>query len=235
MESVPHVADLNKKTFYSDFLHKSRPVILDSFTKDWPALSKWNTSYLKDVLGDKVVEVNMCNFENMRAIKKMKFSEYIDSINSLKPETKEKPYLRNLAFDEFPELKKDVKNASLFDENEHNLVIYGAFIGLPDTETLLHKDTGDNLLAMISGKKFIILVSPDEDDQLDNTHLSIPVNISDPNLTQHPLYRKVKHPMCFQLKKGEVLFIPRGWSHYVKNLEESISVGSWAKYVPSDP
>jgi ribosomal protein L16 Arg81 hydroxylase len=44
--------------------------------------------------------------------------------------------------------------------------------------------------------------------------------------TVFPLFSQARHLDCV-LNAGEALFIPKGWWHYVRALDDSISVSCW--------
>jgi oxalate decarboxylase/phosphoglucose isomerase-like protein (cupin superfamily) len=37
------------------------------------------------------------------------------------------------------------------------------------------------------------------------------------------------HPVQFVMKPGEVLYLPRGWTHFVENLTPSLMVNTWRR------
>ena len=55
LSQIPRVKTLTKKAFLRDYFRPQRPVVIENFIEDWPAYSKWNLDYIKDVAGEKVV------------------------------------------------------------------------------------------------------------------------------------------------------------------------------------
>ena len=49
-----------------------------------------------------------------------------------------------------------------------------------------------------------------------------------PDLSVYPLYVNT-HPIEFVMNPGEVLYLPRGWSHFVENLTPSLMLNTWRK------
>eukprot|EP01132_Coremiostelium_polycephalum_P004774 gene4774-5954_t len=229
---------------------KGQPLIFTKVMKDWPALEKWSTEYILKQFGDTQVDVDMCTFGPMKEIQKMKFSEYLkrSKEDSWKNNNNvassdnpvifsKKPYLRNCPLLENEQLRSDIKSNTFFSEEDHNLIIMGAFIGAKDTATKMHKDTGNNLVAMITGSKYIVLLPPNEESNFQNVD---DINILNPTsssghtglpIESHPSFKNVGRAISTVLKPGELLFLPIGWLHYIHNLDFSISVSCWGKSI----
>ena len=127
------------------------------------------------------------------------------------------------------------------------------WMGPGGTVTPPHTDPRPNLLCQVVGKKYVRLYSPDQGDRClypDSTALvsnTSPIDIDDVEnyRTQLPTddgcgdkgeeeNGEPKYPlfaMCTfmdgVLEPGDMLFIPRGWWHFVKSLSPSISVNFW--------
>ena len=52
-----------------------------------------------------------------------------------------------------------------------------------------------------------------------------------PDLEKYPLYRQAT-PVTFVMSPGEVLYLPRGWTHTVANLTPNIMLNVW-RYGPA--
>ena len=94
-----------------------------------------------------------------------------------------------------------------------------------------YHDPYDNLLCQIFGAKFIRLFPPDspglyphsEESLLSN---SSQLDVENPDYSEFPEHRKAQ-PLDCVLERGEMLFIPKGWWHFVKSLTPSFSVSFW--------
>ena len=51
------------------------------------------------------------------------------------------------------------------------------------------------------------------------------------NLEIYPLYAKAT-PVTFMMYSGEVLYLPRGWTHMVENVTPSLMINTW-RYGPA--
>ncbi|KAM9948322.1 hypothetical protein ACTFIT_001672 [Dictyostelium discoideum] len=237
------VENLDKELFYS-YIKSNKPVVFEKYRSQ--AIEKWTPDYLLSIIGDREVHVNMCTFGSMSDIVPMKFSEYlnktlknefpINDSNGERIKKINKPYLRNFGMlDEFPILKEDVKNnESIFNKDVHNMVVMGSFIGCKDSATNFHKDTGENLVSVIHGKKFIVLIAPSDETNI-KSKLSHDIEVQfDSNdfgspIELHPAFSDCSKIYTTILTQGQSLFIPVGWIHYVHNIDTTISVSCWGK------
>jgi lysine-specific demethylase 8 len=95
-----------------------------------------------------------------------------------------------------------------------------------------HIDWADNLLAQIVGRKFVKLVSFDQRKQMypsskyDSNTLMSSVNADNYDRNRYPEFANVD-ALYTVLEPGEILFIPRGYWHYVRSLDPSISVNNF--------
>ena len=122
-------------------------------------------------------------------------------------------------------IKPLVKNSdNLFFNYTSNDEQQGHWVWWSDKNNIspLHKDPYDNFILQLSGEKEWIVFSDEYDDIIyDNpnwdggygfAHSSL--NINDIDIPHHK----------FVCKPGQLLFIPKGWSHHVKTLSKSYSV-----------
>ncbi len=103
------------------------------------------------------------------------------------------------------------------------------WIGSKGTCSGLHTDLKDNIFAQIVGKKRVFLVPCNQThlvhpfiDNIVNSEVD-PENYNHekfPNFVKADVYSTVVGP-------GDVLFIPKGWWHYLRSEEPSISINHW--------
>src|SRR5262249_28759550 len=110
------------------------------------------------------------------------------------------------------------------------------WIGSAGTCSGLHSDLKDNLFAQVYGTKRVLLMPFRE------THLVYPfldniVNSRvDPDELDAARFPKFASAtlLVTRVGPGEVLYIPRGWWHYIKSESPSISINHWfGKPVPA--
>ncbi|XP_071039560.1 HSPB1-associated protein 1 isoform X2 [Parasteatoda tepidariorum] len=111
------------------------------------------------------------------------------------------------------------------------------WLGSTGANTPCHVDSyGCNLIAQVFGRKKWVLFPPEDAKFLYPTRIPYEessifssVNVAEPDLEKHPLFKKA-HPYVVILENDEVLFVPKGWWHFVLNLDSvTVSVNTWIK------
>ena len=166
---------------------------------------------------------------------KMNFRQFIqrltaDGTEGDDDEGQHKAYLSVFnIFAAFPQLRQDV-DFSVINRYKLKHTVAG-WIGPAETLTGYHIDWGDNILAQISGRKEVHLVSPDQtpfmyaSQKFDQGTTISAVDTEHQDAENYPLFEKVI-PWKVTLEPGQMLFIPRGWWHHVRSLDKSISVSN---------
>lgn len=226
---IPRVATLTKDQFLKEYLRPQRPVVIEKYIEDWPAYSKWNFDYIKEIAGEKIVPLyddrhvdHKEGFNEPHATMKMK--DYIDLL--LKEPTKYRIFLWNL-MKEVPELQKDFYFPDFGIPIMKGLPML--FFGGTESHTFMHYDID---LANIfhfhfAGKKECILFPQTENKFLYKvphsliTHESI--DFSKPDYKKWPAL-KFATGYKTQLNHGEVLYMPEGYWHYMKYITPGFSM-----------
>lgn len=52
--------------------------------------------------------------------------------------------------------------------------------------------------------------------------------VGQPDLEKYPMFQKT-HPVSFVMNPGEVLYLPRGWTHFVENVTPSLMLNTWRR------
>ncbi len=109
LQNVPRVKSITKEDFFKFYFKPQKPVVIESLIDDWPAYSKWNLNYIKEVVGEKIVPLyddrpvdHKEGFNEAHA--NMRMSEYIDLLK--REPTKYRIFLWNV-LKEVPELQND--------------------------------------------------------------------------------------------------------------------------------
>ncbi len=238
LEHVPRVKTLTKQAFLRDYFRPQKPVVIENFIEDWPAHSKWNLDYIKDIAGEKVVPLyddrpvtHDEGFNQPHA--QMKMADYIDLLKS--EPTKYRIFLWNV-LKEVPQLQKDF----MFPDFGIRLMkgLPMLFFGGSNSHTFMHYDID---LANIfhfhfEGKKQCILFPQAETRHLYKIPHSLitreDIDFADPDLEKWPALRNAKGHLA-QLEHGNVLYIPEGYWHHMKYLTPGFSMSLRA--VPRKP
>ncbi len=229
LKDIPRVKTLTREEFIKNYFKPQKPVVIERLVEDWPAYSKWNLEYMREVAGDKEVPLyddrpvdHKDGFNEPHA--QMKMAAYIDLLK--KEPTRYRIFLWNI-LKEIPELQKDFSYPDLGLRLMKSLPMM--FFGGTDSYTFMHYDID---LANIfhfhfEGKKECILFPQTENKYLYKiphaliTHESI--NFSDPDFKKWPALKNVGGYKT-HLDHGEVLYIPEGFWHHMKYITPGFSM-----------
>ena len=229
LEDIPRIKTINREDFIKNYYKPQKPVVIEKLITDWPAYSKWNFEYMKQLAGNITVPLYddrpvdyKDGFNEPHA--KMKMADYIDLIRQ--QPTKYRIFLWNL-IKEAPQLQNDFSYPDFGLRFMKGLPML--FFGGTDSHTFMHYDID---LANIfhfhfEGKKECILFSQTQNKFLYKvphsliTHESI--DFSNPNLQEWPAL-ELANGFRTQLNHGEVLYIPEGFWHYMKYITPGFSM-----------
>ena len=170
---------LTPKDFYQHFYLKNKPVILKTFAKDWPALSKWTYDYFKSRHGRLPVPIQSEAFANtgrsyLTASETMTFGDYLDLIATLP--TKKRMFLFNI-FKHIPELCEDFSYPewNIPFVRKHPFMFFGGATSFVDIHYDL--DLSHVFITQFAGKKDVILFAPEYSSHLYRHPLTVSCNI----------------------------------------------------------
>jgi hypothetical protein len=226
-EKIDEVDEISFEEFQEKYFIPQKPVKLKKFLKDSPALNKWNLEFFKERMGNVEVGVfddgvEILDRPNNIPIDKMKFGDYLDLIAS--GPTKIRLFAFNI-FKADPSLKKDLIVPKLVNKvlPINNL----AFFGGESSITRLHRDADNSnlFLSEFYGEKLIVLFEPKYDDLLYRYPYTIHsgIDIENPDYEKYPGLHHVKGKHLI-LKKGETLFMPPKYWHYIRYLSPGIGL-----------
>tara|TARA_B100000949_G_scaffold216595_1_gene213600 strand:- start:2240 stop:3109 length:870 start_codon:yes stop_codon:yes gene_type:complete len=229
LEQIPREKALTKQEFIHKYFKPQKPVVIERFIEDWPAYSKWDLDYMKEIAGDKEVPLyddrpvkHDEGFNEPHA--KMKMADYVELLKS--GPTKYRIFLWNI-LKEVPELQKDFSYPDFGLRLMKGLPML--FFGGQDSHTFMHYDID---LANIfhfhfEGKKQCILFSQDETKFLYKIPHSLitreDIDFADPDLDKWPALQHAKGHIT-NLEHGNVLYIPEGYWHHMKYITPGFSM-----------
>ncbi len=229
LQDIPRVKTITKEDFIEKYFKPQKPVVIERLIEEWPAYSKWNLEYMKQVAGHKTVPLyddrpvdHKDGFNEPHA--KMQMADYIDLLKA--EPTKYRIFLWNV-LKEVPELQHDFTFPDFGLRLMKGLPML--FFGGENSSTFMHYDID---LANIfhfhfEGKKEIILFPQSENRYLYKvphaliTHESI--DFSNPDLNQWPALKNAKG-FKTHLQHGEVLYMPEGYWHYMRYITPGFSM-----------
>lgn len=112
------------------------------------------------------------------------------------------------------------------------------FIGMRDCETPLHMDERENFFFQVSGEKEVVLFDYAEYPNLYLFPVSHPCDRQSMVDINNPTDEQPKFLNCVGwrsvLRAGDLLYIPYGWFHWLKNLADyTTSISFWSMTVPN--
>jgi hypothetical protein len=228
---VERADDPGRVEFLDSFYSRNRPAVLTNVMNSWRALGCWSPEYLAAVVGDETVEVMTrrdsdpdYEIHSSRHKERMSFAEYVGLVVG-GGETNDYYLVANNHFLSHPRAGPLFSDMHIFPQFLDGTRPCGSlWFGSAGTVTPLHHDLMNILLAQVSGRKRIVLISPDQTHLLYNeVGVYSAADWERPDLERFPLLGRVR-AKTVDLEPGEVLFIPVGWWHHVRSLDISISV-----------
>lgn len=229
LTEIERIKTISKKDFYTNYVKKQKPVVIEQLTADWPAFEKWNLHYIKNIAGEKIVPLyddrpvsHKDGFNKAHA--EMKMSDYVDLLLS-KP-TNYRIFLYNL-IKEVPSLKNDF----LWPDIGLNLVkqLPMLFFGGENSKVFMHYDIDySNILHFhFHGKKRCVLFAPDQTPYLYKVpHALISredIDFDNPDFNKWPALKLAKG-LVAELNHGEMLYMPEGYWHYMTYVTPGFSM-----------
>ena len=229
LNEIERVETISQEDFYTHYVKKQKPVVIEKLTKDWPAYTKWNLEYIKSIAGDKTVPLyddRPVSYKDgfNEAHAKMKMSDYIDLLQS-KP-TNYRIFLYNL-MKEAPALQNDFKWPKIGLKLIKQLPML--FFGGENSKVFMHYDIDySNILHFhFHGKKQCILFSQEATPYLYKIPHSLisreDIDFENPDFEKFPALKKAKGFIC-NLNHGEMLYMPEGYWHYMKYVTPGFSM-----------
>lgn len=235
LRPLPVLDSIPPEEFKTEFYDKNMPVIIRDLSHTWPAYTKWNWEYFKELVGDKRVPLyNNIKSDAYTPINKADdyktFGEYIDMISQ--GPAGWRIFLFNI-FDHAPQLIND------FTWPEHMMKGFikkypMLFTGGASSITHMHFDIDLShiLHTQFAGKKRVLLFPFEEQYKLYRKPYEV-LSLADfsnyymqggsPDYEKFPAL-KLAHGLEAVLEHGDTLFMPAGWWHHMEYLESGFAM-----------
>ncbi|MCB9202455.1 MAG: cupin-like domain-containing protein [Flavobacteriales bacterium] len=229
LTEINRVHSISKEDFYSNYVKKQKPLVIENITENWSAHSKWNLDYIKKIAGDKIVPLyddRPVSYKEgfNQAHKEMKMSDYVDLLQS--EPTNYRIFLYNI-MKEVPELQHDFKYPDIGLKLIKQLPML--FFGGENSKVFMHFDIDySNILHFhFHGTKQCILFEPNQSKYLYKVPHSLisheSIDFDNPDFDKFPALKNAKGLIC-NLKHGEMLYMPEGYWHYMKYTSPGFSM-----------
>ncbi|XP_056145061.1 tRNA wybutosine-synthesizing protein 5 [Lampris incognitus] len=250
--SVPIFEEVDRDVFLRDVYPERRPAVLRGVNLG-PCLERWTAEYLGQEGGDKEVKVHVSTVPQMDFLHKnfvyrtLAFNDFMKRASEKKHTDyflceNESYYLRSLGEDvrkepadlskQFPELAEDFHIPQFFEPDQFFSSVFR--ISSCGLQLWTHYDVMDNLLAQVTGRKRVVLYSPQ-----DALHLYLSgdksevLDIDTPDLQRFPEFVKAQRYECV-LEPGDLLFIPALWFHNTLALQFGVGVNVFWRHLPAE-
>ena len=217
MQIAPNIErrrGLTKEQFEREYRQEKRPVILEGFVNDWPAVKNWSFDYLSQYCKSAKVTVN--SYSSQRAVE-VDFAEFVTMLKENK-EGKSLPiYLQEWYYQtNCPFLAADMPELDIC-QYDFRRNLYGEsistnhqlWLGQHGGITRLHQDSYmiDVMHAQIVGEKHWSIMGPEAELHEDAS--------GKPDLTALSQETASQLMQCV-LKPGDVIYLPAMWFHLIK-------------------
>lgn len=235
LKPVDTFETISPEQFRKDYYLQGKPVIIKSLAQQWPAYTKWNWNFLKQVAGHHKVGI----YNNIKsdaytpintADDYKSFGEYIDMISQ--GPAGWRIFLFNI-FDHSPELTNDFTWPEEYMKGfvkKYPML----FVGGASSITHMHFDIDLShiLHTQFVGRKRVLLFPYEEQHKLyrkpfevlsladfSNYHL----NNGKPDYNQFPAIKKANGYEVI-LEHGDTLFMPAGYWHHMEYLDSGFAM-----------
>jgi len=235
LEPVITLNDISPEEFKKEFYVPGIPVVIKNISKNWPAYTKWNWDYFKELVGNKRVplynNVKSDAYTPVNSADDYKaFGEYIDMIS--KGPAGWRIFLFNI-FEHAPQLVKDF---TWPDELMKGFVkkYPMLFVGGASSITHMHFDIDCShiLHTQFVGRKKVLLFPYDQQHKLYRKPFEV-LSLADfsnyyklngkPDYEKFPAL-KLARGYDLTLTHGDTLFMPAGFWHHMEYIDSGFAM-----------
>ena len=235
LQPVDRVEHIGAEEFQQRYYLPLKPLVITNLAKQWPAYTKWNWAYFKEIVGDKKValynNVKSDAYTPINTADDYKtFGEYIDMISQ--GPAGWRIFLFNI-FDHAPQLTKDFtwpEDLMRGFVKKYPML----FVGGATSITHMHFDIDMShiLHTQFIGRKKVLLFPHEEQHKLYRKPFEV-LSLADfsnynqngknPDYTQFPALKLAKGYEVI-LNHGDTLFMPAGYWHHMEYLDSGFAM-----------
>lgn len=236
LQPIDVVNDISPEEFKQKYYEPQKPVVLRNLAKQWPAYTKWNWNYFKQLVGNKEVGIyNNVKSDAYTPVNKADdyttFGEYIDMIS--KGPAAWRIFLFNI-FSHAPQLTQDFTWPDAYMKGFVKRVPM-LFVGGQGSITHMHFDIDLShiLHTQFAGSKRVLMFPYKEQYKLYRKPFEV-LSIADFSNYYDPQKSKIdfeKYPAIelaqgfdTTLEHGDTLFMPGGYWHHMEYLESGFAM-----------
>ncbi|CAB4022524.1 Prostaglandin F synthase [Paramuricea clavata] len=217
------------KYFYKNFIHGREPVVIRNAASHWLAVKNWpNETYLNLTYGELPFTVHMYKvYRDALSVRKdMNLSHFLEIYKE------QSVYLDS----PFPpsNLINEISLPSILQCKEISSTISDVYLLMSsgNTSSPLHHDGYENILAIISGTKKVILFKSSYSENVYADEFNVLPGLSpiDPEKVDLEKFPKFADVMYYEsvLNPGDILYIPQYWWHHVTSAgAPNIAINIW--------
>lgn len=235
LRPVDTVDNISPEDFKKNYYEPGKPVVIRDLAKQWPAYTKWNWQYFKEIVGDKQVALyNNVKSDAYTPINKADdyktFGEYVEMIQ--KGPAAWRIFLFNI-FDHAPQLIQD------FTWPEHLMTGFVKkypmlFTGGATSITHMHFDIDLSHIihTQFAGRKRVLLFEYNEKNKLYRKPFEV-LSLADfsnyadgkgkPDYDKFPAL-KYAEGLDVVLNPGDTLFMPAGYWHHMEYIDSGFAM-----------
>lgn len=217
-------------TFTRRYLRASRPVVLTGITEGWVPPREWTCARVAERYGDAEVVAAVLTDGTLAGdavdFQRVPLRAFIAS---LADPGSASHYVMAPTWNLPEQFQRDHRLPAYCADAWHLRAKF--WVGKGGTVTPMHRDVPHNLNVHLTGRKRWLLYPPGGAGMYPRGLFSGMPNFSAvdperPDYDRHPDFR-AKRAVGGIVGEGETLFIPHGWWHHTRSLEDAVAVNFW--------
>lgn len=220
--------------FLERYLRPSRPVILSGVTEGWTPSSEWTFERMARRYGDTSVVAAELEGGTLKddptegvVFRRVKVRDFVAAASADGPASN---YVMAPTWNLPPAFQEEYRVPAYCAGAPHMRA--KLWMGKVGTVTPMHRDVPHNLNVHLTGRKRWLLIGPGQASRVYTRGLfsGMPnfaqVDPERPDYARYPRFRGVQ-VFAATVEGGETLFIPHGWWHYTRTLEDAVAMNFW--------